>query len=237
MLGELCICSLLPKLTLRTKLLLLIHRFEARKPTNTGQLAAACLTHSEVIVRGNEGEPSLPFVHDAETQPVYLFPHDDAVPLANFRDHHKPIVLIVPDGTWRQAWKVRKRVAGLAQVPCVSIPNGESTRYGLRSEPREGGLATIEAIARALEILEGAAVRASLEQIFDVMVDRTLGLRGVKGFAPRATTIDQEPLSLDPLGLSVRSERGASTFRRAREYAGSPGRLPASLPPAPTLLT
>jgi DTW domain-containing protein len=90
----------------------------------------------------------------------------------------KPFTLIVPDGTWRQARRVRSRVPGLGDVPCVALPAGEPSIYGLRSAARRGGLATIEAIARAFELLEGPHVRETLERVFRAMVERTLWSRG-----------------------------------------------------------
>lgn len=184
MLDPHCVCAHLPRLDLRTRLVLVLHRYEARKPTNTGQLAARCLVNSEVVVRGHEGEPSAPIVFDDAVQPVFLFPHEDARPLADVVALGKPIVLVVPDGTWRQARKVRARVPGLATIPCVTVPVGAPTQYRLRAERRENGLATIEAIARALEVTDGPAVREALEGVFDHMVTRTLFTRGTAPLGP-----------------------------------------------------
>jgi len=72
----------------------------------------------------------------------------------------------------------------------------------LRSENREGGLATLEAIARALRILEpeGEAIEAAMLDVFRIMVDRTLWLRGqlsdeqVTGGLPQAAR-DANPRS------------------------------------------
>lgn len=177
---SLCICAVMPRLQTRTRLILLIHRIEARKPTNTGQLAALCLPNSDVVERGHQGT----ITHDgelrwpADSQPLMIFPHDDAVPIANFVGCDKPISLIVPDGTWRQAFKMKKRMPELAHVPCVSLPDGDETQYRLRIERRPGGLATIEAIARAFGILEGAEVERELTRIFHIMVERSLWARG-----------------------------------------------------------
>ncbi len=175
---SLCVCALIPQLETRTRLLLLIHRIEDRKPTNTGRLATECLTNSEVFVRGHESAPSPPFTWAPATQPVFLFPHAEAVPLASFAASSLPVTLIVPDGTWRQASKVRNRVPGLRDVPCVSIPADVPSIYRLRTEAHDGGLATIEAIARAFGILEGVHVRRALESVFRAMVERTLWARG-----------------------------------------------------------
>jgi DTW domain-containing protein YfiP len=86
--------------------------------------------------------------------------------------------LIVPDGTWRQASKVRKRLRGLDDVPCVTLPPGPPSRYRLRFESRDDGLATIEAIARAFGILEGSHIEEALLGVFGAMVERTLWARG-----------------------------------------------------------
>jgi DTW domain-containing protein YfiP len=175
---SLCVCALVPSLVTRTRLVLVIHRIEARKPTNTGKLAARCIVNSEVVVRGHEDRPTPPLESDDASQPVFLFPHPDAVPLESFARSAKPVTLIVPDGTWRQASKVRARVPGLRDVPCASLPVEERSSYRLRSEAHAHGLSTIEAIARAMGILEGDAVRRAIEHVFRAMVDRTLWSRG-----------------------------------------------------------
>jgi DTW domain-containing protein YfiP len=176
--ASLCICNLIPRIETRTRLVLFIHRREERKPTNSGRLGVACLPNSEVIVRGHESSPTPPFTWDAETQPLFLYPDDDAIPITRFAASERPITLIVPDGTWRQASKVRNRVSGLRNVPCVAIEPDAPTSYRLRTETRAEGLATIEAIARAFGVLEGAHVRRALELVFRAMVERTLWSRG-----------------------------------------------------------
>lgn len=180
MLPWLCVCPLLPTPphATRTRLALFIHKDEARKPTNTGQLAAACLANSEVLVRGHADQPSAPWQTPPGTRSLLLFPADDAIALDALPPTTQPTTLIVPDGTWRQAQRVRSRVPGLCDVPCVVLPAGPPTRYRLRAESRPGGLATLEAIARAFAILEGPEVGAMLERVFDAVVERTLWSRG-----------------------------------------------------------
>jgi DTW domain-containing protein len=172
----LCVCALCVPIATRTRIVLVIHRAEIRKPTNTGHIAALCLPHSEIHVRGHEGAPSAPIAW-GDTQPVLLFPHEDAQPIESL-DLRRPVTLVIPDGNWRQASKVRARVPGLRAIPCVRVGAAEPSRYRLRSEAHAHGLATMEAIARALGVLEGPAVRRALEHVFDVMVERTLWVRG-----------------------------------------------------------
>ncbi len=213
MLGSLCVCALMPtpRLATRTRLVLVIHRFEDRKPTNTGRLAAECLANSDVIVRGHEFEPTPPFVSDPASRPLLLFPCEGALSLDELPDQvasDLPITLIVPDGNWRQASKVRNRVPGLRDVPCVSLPAGEPSVYRLRAEAHETGLSTIEAIARALGRLEGPHVRRALELVFHAMVERTLWSRGLIATAAVTGGIPAGTLQHDPrIAPSRRSAR------------------------------
>lgn len=178
MVRQLCICELVPRLETRTRVLLVVHREEADKPTNTGLLAARCLTNAEVIVIGERDRPPPSLALD-NADSALLFPSEDATELTRAL---RPLTLVVPDGTWRQARKMRTRVPGLARLPCVTLPAFEaaSSTYRLRTERRAGGLATLEAVARALTILEEphSDVEEQMLAVFRVMVDRTLWLRG-----------------------------------------------------------
>lgn len=175
--ASLCICAHIPKLFTRTRLVLLLHRTEQRKPTNTGLLAVECLQNSELWVRGH-AEPMGEYSPDPATLPVVLFPSAGATPLTEFLSAPRPISLIVPDGTWRQASKMLQRVPGLRNLPVVSLPEGALSVYRLRREQRHQGLATMEAIARALGVLEDPSIQQALERVFALMVERTLWSRG-----------------------------------------------------------
>lgn len=181
----------MPRVSTRTRLLLVAHHDEEKKPTNTGLLAARCLPNSTVVVIGARDRPAPAGLVAPEERAVVLFPDEGAVPLESFADG-APLTLVVPDGTWRQASKAIARVPGLAALPRVALPAGLPTRYRLRSEPREGGLATLEAIARALTVLEGQGAAEPLLALFELFVERTLWLRGalrddqVRGGIPAA---------------------------------------------------
>jgi len=176
--GSLCVCALIPRIETRARLVLVVHHFEFRKPSNTGRLATECLPNSTIIVRGHPARPPAPLVWPEGTQPLLLYPHEDARPLAEVASAREPVTLVVPDGTWRQAFKVRARVPEIRALPCVRLPPGPTSLYRLRSESHPEGLATLEAIARAFGILEGAHVQEAMERVFRVMVERTLWARG-----------------------------------------------------------
>ena len=169
-------CAELPRLTLSTSVELVIHRDEAKKPTNTGILATHCLTRSSVTVVGAGREvPSRPDL--GERVPLLLTHESGAEILTADHRSSKGVALFVPDGTWRSASKMARRLPWLVDAQRVTLPVGP-TGYRIRSDNQVGGLATIEAIARALGILEDDTVRAELERAFRIMVDRTLFSRG-----------------------------------------------------------
>ena len=175
---SLCFCERIPRLETKTRLTLVIHRREVRKPTNTGALAATCLTNSQIWVRGHCDGSDQDWALDPNAQTLLLFPHERAGQLQSCVDPSRPCTLVVPDGTWRQAVKVGSRVPSLAQVPWVTLPPGPPTLYRLRQESHPQGLATMEAIARAFGILEGPAIQEALERVFRLFVERTLWARG-----------------------------------------------------------
>lgn len=198
----LCVCAALPRIVTRTRVVLVIHHVEDRKSTNTGRIAAACLPESRVVVRGRPGDvPSPPLVEDGSV-PLVLFPHEDAEPLVACPPEPgaPPVTLVVPDGTWRQASKVRGRVPELAGARAVTLPPGPPSRYLLREGAHAGALGTLEAVARALGILEGPAVQEALEAVLDAFVQRTLWVKGdladgeVRGGLPAAAR-RHDPLS------------------------------------------
>ena len=119
-----------------------------------------------------------PFVAPPGARALLLYPAPDAVPLDRLPPTDQPTILVVPDGTWRQAERLRRLVPGLRALPCVTPPPGPRSTYRLRTELRPDGLATLEAIARAYAVLEGPAVAAALDRGFRAMVERTLWTRG-----------------------------------------------------------
>lgn len=206
----LCICSLVPRLVTRTHLVLVLHQAELGKPTNTGRLAVDCLPNSRIIVRG-EGAPTerdrpsdpAEVTWPPDSDPVLLFPHEDAEPLERWCGADRPVALIVPDGTWQQAIRARKRMRGLQGVPTAQLPGGLVSRYRLRHDPRPGHVSTLEAIAAALAILEGdrgPAVHQALTRIQDVMVERTLWSAGKLATAEVTGGIPTTALPRSPAG-------------------------------------
>jgi DTW domain-containing protein YfiP len=179
---DLCACALLVPMPSRTQLVLVTHVCEMRKPTNTGRLAVACIEGARLLERGRrEGAPtSIPCEPDSRL--LLLYPAPGATPLDEWNAEQPAngnrVTLVVPDGTWRQTKRVRYRIPGLANVPLVCLPAGLPSLYHLRHTRAAQQLATLEAIAHALRILDGSEIADRLLYIFQVVVDRALWSNG-----------------------------------------------------------
>jgi DTW domain-containing protein YfiP len=177
----LCLCAELQRLPARTRVVVIMPQRESITSTNTGRLGAALLEGASVRVRGLRGAPApapLP-----EGKRLLLFPCEQARPLVAADAEGAPPVLLVPDGTWSQARKLVRREPLLAEAEAVTLPPASSARYGLRRNAPEGTVCTLEAIARALGVLEGPSLEAHLLAALDRFVERSRAAR--EGRFPR----------------------------------------------------
>jgi len=172
-----CFCDDIRPVGTMTRLVLVIHRRELKRPTNTGRLALSCLTNTAMFVRGEPNAPlDLSTLDDPTRRTLLLHPRRCARTLTSAlcAEDDRPVTLVVPDGSWAQARRVVAREPILTAALAVTLPPGPPTRYRLRTEHVPAGLATAEAIARAFGILEGREVQSEIERIFDLMVQRSI---------------------------------------------------------------
>ena len=173
---SLCFCDQILEHNTSTRISIIMHHREEHLTSNTAKLATMTLTNSKIYPRGL---PEAPFTLsllniESDVQSLYLFPENDALELnGEFKMAHPgPYHLIVPDGTWSQTMKVRRREPGLSEILCVKLPDSVKGEYKLRRGVREDGVCTFEAIAYALEILENKEVSEDLLRQFRIMNNR-----------------------------------------------------------------
>lgn len=178
----LCICSVQSVIAGPTRVVILMHVRERTLTTNTARLAKLALgDRCEIRVRGliGKGQPDCTDLKN----PLVLFPSEDAEELsADFIKKNKidllNTTLVVPDGNWKQCAKVARRTPGIEKALRIKLPPGPPSDYRLRKEPRPDCVCTIEAIARALQVIEGAEVHDQMIRLFKMKVDRLLWARG-----------------------------------------------------------
>ena len=174
-----CLCHLIPQLPSRTRVLILQHPDEVGHALNTARLAALGLENAELRV----GEVFADLHFDPAYQACLLFPGEMAqpLPLVPSDADERPLLLVVPDGTWRKARKLLHLNPALAALPRVCLPPGLNSRYRLRKAPAAGALATIEAIAAALELQEGRCF-AELLRPFEALIEGQIAAMGTETY-------------------------------------------------------
>lgn len=176
-----CLCPLIPHIDSRTRVLLLQHPSEVSHALNTARLAALGLSNAELIV-GEVFEDLPKLLNRPGYQARLLFPAEDAQPLQVYVPNDQPMLLVVPDGTWRKARKMLHLNPLLAALPRVTLAEGGVSRYRLRKAPGPGALSTIEAIVQALETLEAPTTFAPLLKPFEALIEGQIAAMGEEVF-------------------------------------------------------
>ncbi|MCF5545127.1 tRNA-uridine aminocarboxypropyltransferase [Pseudomonas salomonii] len=172
-----CLCALIPSLDSRTRILLLQHPSEVNHALNTARLAALGLNNAQLVV-GEVFDDLATLLSPPGYQARLLFPADDAEPLHTYTPSDQPLLLVVPDGTWRKARKLLHLNPLLAALPRVTLAGERVSRYRLRKAPGPGALSTVEAIVQALQVLEAPASFDALLKPFDALIEGQIAAMG-----------------------------------------------------------
>jgi DTW domain-containing protein YfiP len=181
-----CICSQIPTYDLATRLVLVMHYAELSKASSSGVLALAALSHSELRVHGlfePDRRIDVSDLYTRERRTLVLYPEPNAPALTPqfVAADPRPTTLVILDGTWRQAGRMRRRLPGLDPDSIVSLPHGPPSSWPLRGQHRSDSVSTLEAIARAFGILESLDVQRDLEKLLHLSVRTILASRGIHG--------------------------------------------------------
>jgi len=146
----------------RTQVLVLQHPDEANHPLNTARLAVMGLLNARLLV--GEHFPQLDDIVASAGRVLLLFPEREASSAqvaavstsspSSSSGEPASSLLIVPDGTWRQARKIVRANPVLDTLPRLSLPPGMPSEYRIRKTSEHAAVSTIEAIARSLSLLE-----------------------------------------------------------------------------------
>ncbi|MFO0980283.1 MAG: tRNA-uridine aminocarboxypropyltransferase [Planctomycetota bacterium] len=146
---------------------------EHRKTTNTARLVHLALVNSALVPAGGPCAAAL-----GAGAPYLLFPGGAARPIEQLaRATTEPIVLVVPDASWRRARRLVGRTPDLRYPPCVHRPAGPASAFRLRRAPHPAHLSTFEAVG-ARSGTSRARRSSWHSRRGSVFVDRTLWTRG-----------------------------------------------------------
>ncbi|GAB7533039.1 DTW domain-containing protein [Pseudomonas sp. 3A(2025)] len=176
-----CLCTLIPSLESRTRVLVLQHPGEVNHALNTARLAALGLRNAQLRV--GEVFDDLPALLDLPGyQARLLFPGQGAEVVTPMPCNALPTLLVVPDGTWRKARKILHLNPSLAALPRVTLGEVPVSRYRLRKAPAPEALSTLESIVQALNVLETPDDFNALLRPFEALIDRQIEAMGEETF-------------------------------------------------------
>ena len=179
-----CVCAHVQAVSNRTDVLILQHLKESKHPLNTARLAVLGLCRAECWT--GQTFPELAARLSKAHCPVLLFPGEQAQTPQQWlaqTPKHLPDLLIVPDGTWRQAGQLIRSHPILQTLPRVQLPAGEPSRYRVRRAAGDAAVSTIEAIVRTLSVLEPDTDFQPVLRPFEALIDGQIRAMGEQAFA------------------------------------------------------
>ena len=181
-----CMCAWRPTAASNIDFVLLMHRKELFKPTNTGRLIVDVFPTTRAFVwnRLQAPEDLKAMLRDPARECFVVFPGEESAKNARKVVHslpptNKKITLIVLDGTWKQC----SRMVGLSRwldgIPCLSLPETLVRSYAVRDSGKSDRFSTAEAAISCL-LLAGEEYPARvLQHYFTVFNQHYLATRGL----------------------------------------------------------
>ncbi len=183
-----CICNWQPTLESTVEFVLLLHRNEIFKPTNTGRLIADLLPAKTHAFCWSRTEPDLSLINllkDNARQCFIVFPADTPgaknKSRAVFNEiprNEKIKTFILLDATWKQSGRMFHLSRWLEDVPCVCLPEGALRGYAVRKSHQDDYLSTAEAAALCLQLAGEMQNSEILLDYFQLFNEHYLATRG-----------------------------------------------------------
>ncbi len=182
--DELCICASLPRIRISTRIVVVQQFREHHKPTNTGKLVPRVLVNA-ALIRYGEQEVDFDPTELTRAGVTYrlLFPAPEAVSIAERPAPDGPVCYVIPDGTWLQCRRMRRRVEGLQGLEAVALPPGPDSIWPGRRQVDPRGLSTFEATARLVAHLHGEEIARPMHEAFERLARALAFMKGM-GPAP-----------------------------------------------------
>lgn len=199
-----CICDYRPRCSVRSRFLLLMHRNELLKPTNTGRLIADVLPEQTLVACWSRTDPHpelLQLLEDPTRQCLLIYPEDDSgegptkSPTKSLFKTPEPGILaggsaptfILLDGTWKQARRMMKLSRWLQHVPRMGFPESLLRGYAVRKSEHLHHLSTAEAAALCLQWAGEVQAADTLLDYFQLFNLHYLATRGC--YTPEPTVL------------------------------------------------
>ena len=180
-----CMCAWRPQADSDVEFVLLMHRKELFKPTNTGRLIVDVFPGTSAFLwnRLEAPEELENILKDPNRSCFVVFPADGT---ENCTRHvvqeippsAKKTTLILLDGTWKQCSRMIGLSRWLDDVPCLSLPESLVRSYAVRDSGRDHRFSTAEAAISCLRLAQEETSARILQHYFSMFNQHYLATRG-----------------------------------------------------------
>jgi len=168
--GFACLCPWRKPVVSQCEFVLIMHRDELFKPTNTGRLIADLLPGTHVFCwhRTSPDPELLALLADESRQCFIVYPHTAADAGREITSiitaNGKTPTFILLDGTWKQGGRMFHLSQWLKKIPCLALPDELLRHYAVRKSHQDNYVSTCEAAGLCLSL---AGERDNSEHFFD----------------------------------------------------------------------
>ena len=179
-----CMCAWRPQAEAGVDFVLLMHRKELFKPTNTGRLIVDVFPGTRAFLwnRLDAPEELKKILKDPARDCFVVFPADGTENCARevvreVPKSTKKTTLILLDGTWKQCSRMIGLSRWLDGVPCLSLPESLVRSYAVRDSGRDHRFSTAEAAISCLLLAEEPTCARTLQHYFSMFNQHYLATR------------------------------------------------------------
>lgn len=168
-----CICDMIPEINTEAQIWILSSQKEVTRPTNTARLIKLANKDStEIFIweRVVHPEKLIDLVEGGDFDVYLLFPADEENKYREktFEKSSKNAAFIIIDGTWQEARKIFNRSPYLKKLPLLTLNIDNESGFKLRRGIPDGGICTIEAAMKVLELNGEHSFAKALEETFEL---------------------------------------------------------------------
>ena len=165
--SDLCLCSRISPFEIEPRIHLLVHPKEYSKTTGTARIVQQSIRQSRIL-RGYgqdfDRDPRLlSLIQTPSNRVMVLYPGQDSLNLGTCSNleleeriprDEKQLHLLIVDGTWSNAKRMIRTSTVLSNLPKISFPVNEPSRFQFKKQPKDFCLSTVEAVHLLIENLE-----------------------------------------------------------------------------------
>jgi DTW domain-containing protein YfiP len=189
-----CICAQVPQIQSRVRFFVLRHAKERWRSTNTARIAALALPGTEILDYGLRD--ALPLqLSQLPVNAHLLYPTRTRRRSSALDDAESSFIRVVlPDGNWRQAGRLARRLARAPSLYPLSLEDVQRAPHTLRRSVDPTRLSTIEAMAACLVHFGERENAEQLRALYRAMVEASVAGRGGRNLellgAPKRQPLD-----------------------------------------------